>query len=884
MKLVHLQNLLIVLAVAAANVALWIHLRQPEAPGAVFGRVHGVSYSPFQGDQSPFEKRFPTPAQMDADLKLLSQRTGLVRTYSVTNGLERIPALAAKYNLQVMPGAWLDKDLARNQLEISRLVKIAWESHETGNNVKALVVGNEAVLRGDLTVAQLVSYIRLVKARTMLPVTTAEPWHIWIKHPELTEVCDFIAGHFLPYWEGVAVDAAVPHVLAVHDILQRTFPDKPILMAEVGWPSAGWRREAAVPTPANQEHFLRQFLHEAQRRNLQYCIMEAFDQPWKGDEGTVGPHWGMFNEHRQPKFVWSEVSLTALPFHVKVALAGALGLILMVVGLRFCDHIVWSGRLFFALVAQAAAATAVITGALLLDGSLGWGTRVGWLVLWPAQLLLLAILLINTFEMVELLWAPRRLRRFAPLHDTPAEHLPMVSIHVPACREPAGLVIKTLRALAKLDYPNFEVLMVSNNTSDPNHWQPLRDECARLGSHFRFFHLEKFPGYKAGALNFALEQTDPRAQVVAVIDCDYLVKRSWLRKTVGYFADPQVGLVQNPQDHRGCDGRLFKNMLNSEYTGFFHLGMVHRNERNAIIQHGTMTMVRRTAMAQVGGWATWCICEDAELGLRLMAQGWQTVYMNHSLGQGVAPDSFYAYKKQRSRWAYGAMRILVGHWRDLLPWRKSGLNAAQKYHFIAGWLPWIGDALGLAFTALSLLWTLGLLLWPHGIGLPIAAMVLPPIGVALFNLIRNDWMYRALVPVNAKQRLLAGLAGLSLYYTIGRSCMAGLFTSSRPFGRTPKTVTRFAFSRCLSAVRDEATIFALLWLGVAGMLLIYPAGRPQTKLWVLALILQSLPFGAAVVSSLIGGLPALAPAVQRLRQRRWNRLAARTTLRLAQLP
>src|SRR5262249_51970668 len=153
-------------------------------------------------------------------------------------------------------------------------------------------------------------------------------------------------------------------------------------------------------------------------------------------------------------------------------------------------------------------------------------------------------------------------------------------------------------------------------------------------------------------------QTADDAAVIGVIDSDYVVNPDWLRSTVPYFEKLDVAFVQAPQDYRDGNESPFKRMCYWEYAGFFHIGMVQRNERNAIIQHGTMTLIRKTAMQQLGGWAEWCICEDAELGLRLFENNYDSVYMNHSFGRGLIPDDFGAYKTQRFRWAYGAVQIL----------------------------------------------------------------------------------------------------------------------------------------------------------------------------------------------------------------------------------
>ena len=182
------------------------------------------------------------------------------------------------------------------------------------------------------------------------------------------------------------------------------------------------------------------------------------------------------------------------------------------------------------------------------------------------------------------------------------------------------MVIETLDALARLDYPNFEVLVIDNNTPRREVWRPVEAHCAQLGERFRFFHVAPLAGFKAGALNFALERTAADAVIVAVIDSDYVVEPRWLRDLTPVFEDQRVAIVQGPQDYRDAGQSAFKAMCYAEYRGFFHIGMITRNERNAIIQHGTMTMVRRVQL-DAARWAEWCITEDAELGLRIFESG-----------------------------------------------------------------------------------------------------------------------------------------------------------------------------------------------------------------------------------------------------------------------
>ena len=221
--------------------------------------------------------------------------------------------------------------------------------------------------------------------------------------------------------------------------------------------------------------------------------------------------------------------------------------------------------------------------------------------------------------------------------------------------------------MARLDYPNFECVVIINNTPDPAFWQPIQDHCRALGERFKFINAEKVEGFKAGALRLAMARTAIDAEIIGVIDADYVVEPDWLKDLVPVFADPRVGLVQAPQDHRDGDRSLMHYIMNGEYAGFFDIGMVQRNEANAIIVHGTMCLIRRAAMEMAGGWAGDTICEDTDLGLAIIEHGWLTHYTTHRYGHGLLPDTYEAFKKQRHRWAYGGFQIVKKHWRRFLP-------------------------------------------------------------------------------------------------------------------------------------------------------------------------------------------------------------------------
>ena len=144
--------------------------------------------------------------------------------------------------------------------------------------------------------------------------------------------------------------------------------------------------------------------------------------------------------------------------------------------------------------------------------------------------------------------------------------------------------------------------------------------------------------------------------------------------------------------------------MNGEYAGFFDIGMVQRNEKNAIIAHGTMCLIRRSALLAAGNWSSDTICEDTDLGLTILELGFTAHYTNRRYGYGLLPDSYLAYKRQRDRWAYGGFQIMKKHWRRFLPGR-SLLTREQKREFVLGWLSWLGaESVGVLVALLNLIW------------------------------------------------------------------------------------------------------------------------------------------------------------------------------------
>jgi len=876
------SGLFVLVVIVLGNLGVWWLMNRPATDVVWDGMISSISFSPFRKDDDPFQNKYPTLESIDSDLALVSKQVKAIRLYNSSEGDDQsIPAMAAKHGLTVTAGAWirgalaepalrLDKQpgqmnpdelkayqlqmaaLTANEQEIDGVIEMA----RANPNVTRVIIGNETVYRGEATVAQLIRYIHRVKAKVAQPVSTAEPAYVWLSHPELVREADFIALHVLPYWEGIPVNDAVDFTLGEVNAVKAIYPDKPIMLAEVGWPSAGKGRQQAEPSVINQARFLRRFLNDATAQGIDYNVIEAFDQPWKkAFEWTVGTHWGVWDADRNPKFSMSEPVLEIKQWPIQALTATLIALLPLSWLLFNWKHLRTGGKIFYAVLVQFSVSLMVWTGSVPMIRDFAPSKELMYSVMMPAQFVLLVVVLIAGYEMTELTWARQPRRGFTPENAPKPTRYPLVSLHLPCYNEPPDMMIETLDSLTRLDYPNFEVLVLDNNTRDPEVWKPVQEYCAKLGDRFKFYHLGKWPGAKSGALNFALTQTDPDAEVIGVIDSDYQVTPDWLSTLVPHFENPKVGWVQAPQDHREWDRDLFKEFINWEYAGFFDIGMVARNEDNAIIQHGTMTLIRRKALEDTGKWSEWTITEDAELGLRLLEHGYEAVYLSHRFGHGLTPDNFTAYKKQRFRWAYGAVQILKGHWRALLPFKKTGLTASQKYHFVTGWLPWFADAFYVLFTILSVFWTVGLVIAPRMFDFPLAIFVLPTVGVFVAKLVHHLFLYSTRVKCNWRQRIGSAVAGMGLTYYIGKAMWQGVFTKTIPFLRTPKCEDKAAWTAGFMMASEETVLMLSQWFSAILILSVKGWNDIDARMWALVLGVQSIPYAAALTTAMISALP-----------------------------
>ncbi|HXL70608.1 MAG TPA: glycosyltransferase family 2 protein [Rhizomicrobium sp.] len=844
-----LRILIALIMVVGATALFWASRDYAVVAPDWDGQVRGVAYNPSHLFHARDQLHI-TPEQIDRDLKQLSRVTGHIRTYTVDGGMDKVPDVARRYGMIVSLGIWISPDLAKNEQQIELGIRTALANRRV---IDRVIVGNETQLFGYVSEDQLDAYLDRVRAAlpARIKVTTAEPWSTWVVIPEVAAHTDVIFVHLLPYWEDVHINYAMRFIGSRFDIMQQTFPSKPIIIGEAGWPSEGNTHGQAQASLSNEASFIRNFVEFAQERGYDYYLLEGFDEPWKGTgiAGSVEAYWGLFDATGHPKFGFTGL-LRSFPEWRGFALLAAvltLSLGLLILGrmpeVRQTGYLVMGGLI--ALVSTGLLALIDATALEYIDPT----NIIAIIAMSPLVLLACAIILTEGIELAASLWRVDRRFVRAVIPQTSAR----VSIHVPIYNEPPQMVMATLDALARLDYENYEVIVLDNNTPDPETWRPVEAHCKTLGPRFRFFHFDGVKGFKAGALNRALALTDPEATHIAVIDSDYQVEPFWLRRAMPLFASPAVALVQGPQDYRDAAENIFKTMAYEEYRGFFHIGMVERNEHNAIIQHGTMTIVTKTALEEVGGWSEWCITEDAELGLKLFEAGYEAAYIPQTMGAGLEPDTLNAFMSQRYRWVYGAMQIMKRHGREIFL-GGSGLSWEQRYQFLSGWLPWISDGLGMVVTCTALVWTLLMWVAPSYIDVPMPALSAAAMALFATKLIKTLLLYPPKVRSGVKGALMASIAGLSLTHAVGKAVWSGLLTSNQPFLRTPKCADPAAFSQALRVVWQET--FLLVGLVAAMVSMGFDRGfvDPAVSLWMVMLGVQSLPYAATFVTATISAM------------------------------
>jgi cellulose synthase/poly-beta-1,6-N-acetylglucosamine synthase-like glycosyltransferase len=537
-------------------------------------------------------------------------------------------------------------------------------------------------------------------------------------------------------------------------------------------------------------------------------------------------------------------------------------------------HLCWSTSVFLFVVFLAYALD------WTLGSHLGLASTAGGIVLWLFEVLAALMACAYLWEICDALGSEQWRRRITPTTaiaaigagGSAAADLPFVSLHVPAHNEPPDMVIETLRTLLRLDYPRYEVILIDDNTDDETLWRPVEAWCRSHG--VKFAHLEDWPGYKSGALNYALRRmTDERAELIAVVDSDYQLKPGFLRRCAPLFADPWIGFIQAPQDYRDWRHSAYYRRLYYSYQYFFAVSQPSRNEQNGAIFAGTMGLIRRVALEALGGWDEWCITEDAELSLRLLRAGWSGLHVDQSWGQGIMPLTFEALKGQRYRWCFGGIQILRMHWRWLIPGRRQKANrltTSQRWSYLAGALQWYGDLLSLVFFVFLLIGAFNLATGGGALFVKLTAFLVAVVPVlVLLGLIRSVTLLRRSTGAGWREAAGAFFIWQSTALVVARASVLALFAKKAAFLRTPKTSEQAKWWEALRANWAETTMAVLGVAGIAGA-----ASRWNIlsgPLLAGLLVFPTLGVAAAPYNSWAAQRAALPPDLARYRTSEWRR-------------
>ena len=260
-------------------------------------KIHGLSFSPYIEGQGP--GTVLEEAQIRERLAIIAPYTKWIRSFSCTEGHELIPAIAREYGLKTMVGIWLDDDLEHNELELENAIRVAGEGH-----VDVLAVGNEVLLRGDLTEDQLLEYMQRAKdGAPNVDVGYVDAYFEFVDHPRVTEACDVLLANCYPFWEGCPAEHALLYMKDMYRRVSSVANGKRVIISETGWPNIGTAEGAAVPSLENAIKYFVDTCRWAEDEGIEIFYFSSFDESWKvGAEGDVGAYWGLWDKDGNPKY------------------------------------------------------------------------------------------------------------------------------------------------------------------------------------------------------------------------------------------------------------------------------------------------------------------------------------------------------------------------------------------------------------------------------------------------------------------------------------------------------------------------------------------------------------------------------------------------------
>lgn len=261
-------------------------------------KIHGIAFSPYLEDQGP--GTLLSEAQIRDRLAIIQPYVRWIRTFSCTDGNELIPEIAAELGLKTVVGVWLDENLRQNEAELANAIEIANAGH-----ADILAVGNEVLLRGELSEEQLTDYIvRAKQAVSDIDVGYVDAYFKFVDHPGVTEACDVLLANCYPFWEGCPAEYALPYMKEMYRRAVGAAGGKKVIISETGWPNIGSPTKGAIPSFRNAIKYFVDTYQWAEEDGLEVFYFSSFDEAWKIDaEGDVGAYWGLWDKDGKPKYV-----------------------------------------------------------------------------------------------------------------------------------------------------------------------------------------------------------------------------------------------------------------------------------------------------------------------------------------------------------------------------------------------------------------------------------------------------------------------------------------------------------------------------------------------------------------------------------------------------
>jgi GPH family glycoside/pentoside/hexuronide:cation symporter len=259
--------------------------------------LHGLCFSPYLEGQNIGDQL--SKSQISQRMDVIAPYTQWVRSFSCTEGNEHTPKIAHEKHLKTMVGAWIGSDKAQNEKELNTLIKLGKSGF-----VDIAVVGNETLMREELTEQELIAYINRVKrALPGIPVGYVDAYYQFVERPKLIEACDVILANCYPFWEGCSIDQSATYLKQMYAVVQQVANGKPVIITETGWPNQGDSTKDAKPSENNAMKYFIDTANWAHQNEVPLFYFSSFDESWKvHHEGDVGARWGLWDTNENLKF------------------------------------------------------------------------------------------------------------------------------------------------------------------------------------------------------------------------------------------------------------------------------------------------------------------------------------------------------------------------------------------------------------------------------------------------------------------------------------------------------------------------------------------------------------------------------------------------------